>query len=63
MKIVHTEVNDLKGDIKVMNTKIESLDKRLDDATKSQNSWFMVLGFLAAAVPIAVAIVQHFVGH
>ena len=63
MKIVHADINDLKGDMKVMNAKIENLDKRLDDVTKSQNGWFMVLGFLAAAVPIAVAIVQHFVEH
>ena len=62
IKNVHSEINDLKGDMKVINSKIESLDKRLDDVTKSQNGWFMVLGFLIAAVPIAVAVVQHFMG-
>ena len=62
MKVVHLEINNLKGDMKVMNTKIENLDKRFDDFTKSQNSWFMVLGFLIAAVPIAIATLQYFVG-
>ena len=62
MKNVHSEISDLKGDMRVMNAKIENLDKRLDDVTKSQNGWFMVLGFLIAAVPIVVAVFQHFVG-
>ena len=64
------DFTEVKGEIKTLNARLDGVDKRfdgmdkqLDDMTKTQNGWFMVLGFLVAAVPVAVAIVQHFVGH
>ena len=62
LKNIHIEINDLKGDLKVINARIDNMDKRFDDFAKSQNGWFMTIGFLVAAVPIAIAIVQHFIG-
>ena len=63
------DVAEVKGEIKTLNARIDgvdkrldSMDKRLDDMTKTQNGWFMVLGFLVTAVPIALAVIQHFVG-
>ncbi|MBR2207220.1 MAG: hypothetical protein IJ859_00250 [Synergistaceae bacterium] len=54
---------ELKGDINTLSARADGIDKRLDDMNNSQNKWFMVLGFLVAAVPIAVAVVQNFIGH
>ena len=53
---------ELSGEIKTLSARVDGIDKRLDDMNKSQNGWFMVLGFLVAAVPVAIAVVQHFVG-
>ena len=41
--------------------RIDSVEKRIDDLHHSQNIWFAVLGFFAAAVPVAIAIVQHII--
>ena len=64
------DVTEIKGEIKTLNARIDGvdkrldgMDKRLDDMTKTQNGWFMVLGFLATVVPIAVTVVQYFVRH
>ena len=40
---------------------MDGMDKRLDDMNKAQNGWFMVLGLLVTAVPIAVAVIQYFI--
>ena len=63
MKSVKSEIGELKGDVKTLFARVDGIDKRLDDMNSSQNKWFMVLGFLVAAVPIAIAVVQHFIGH
>ena len=48
------------------NERITGLEKRFDDMKESQNKWFTVFGilFTAAAIiaPVAVAVVQHFMG-
>ena len=41
--------------------RIDSVEKRIDDLHHSQNIWFAVLGFFAAAVPVAIAIIQHII--
>ena len=62
MKNVTSEIGELKGDVKTLSARVDGIDKRLDDMNSSQNKWFMVLGFLVAAVPIAIAVIQHFIG-
>ena len=52
---------ELKGDIHSLCMCIDGIDKRIDDIHQSQNKWFMLLGFLIAAVPVAIAIVQSFI--
>ena len=48
------------------NERITGLEKRFDDMKEYQNKWFAVFGilFTAAAIiaPVAVAVVQHFMG-
>ena len=48
------------------NERITGLEKRFDDMKEYQNKWFTVFGilFTAAAIiaPVAVAVVQHFMG-
>ena len=44
------------------NTRIDDTNKRIDDMNASQNKWFMLFGILMTVVPIAVAIIQSFVG-
>ena len=60
------DVTEVKGEVKTLNARIDGvdkrldgMDKRLDDMTKAQHGWFMVLGFLATTVPIAVTVVQY----
>ena len=64
------ELIEVKGEVKTLNARIDgvdkrldSMDKRLDDMAKTQNGWFMVLGFLVTVVPIAVTVIQYFVRH
>ncbi|MBR2208654.1 MAG: hypothetical protein IJ859_07610 [Synergistaceae bacterium] len=61
MKDVRSDVGDLKGEMKTLSVRVDSVEKRLDDMNNSQNKWFMVLSFLVAAVPIAIAIIQNFI--
>ena len=62
MKSVRSEISELKGDVKTLSARVDGIDKRLDDMNSSQNKWFMVLSFLVAAVPVAIAIIQHLTG-
>lgn len=41
------------------NNRIDNVEKRIDDLHHSHNIWFAILGFFAAAVPVAIAIVQY----
>ena len=52
---LHSEVNNLNGDVRTLGTRLDGMDRRIDDIHQSQNKWFMLLGFLIAAVPIAIA--------
>ena len=61
-------VTEVRGEIRTLNARIDGMDKRmdgmdkrLDDMNKAQNGWFMVLGLLVTAVPIAVAVIQYFI--
>ncbi|MBQ9564540.1 MAG: hypothetical protein IJU98_03030, partial [Synergistaceae bacterium] len=59
------DVAELKGDVKALNVRMDGFDKqmegvnrRIDDLSQSQNKWFLLLGILVAAVPVAVALIQ-----
>ena len=61
IRVLHSEVNDIKSDVRTLDTRIDGTDRRIDDIHQSQNKWFMLLGFLITAVPVAIAIVQSFI--
>ena len=61
IRVLHSEVNDIKSDVRTLDTRIDGIDRRIDDIHQSQNKWFMLLGFLITAVPVAIVIIQSFI--
>ena len=63
---MRAEISDIRGEIKILHTEIKATNDRFDDMKEYQNKWFTVFGilFTAAAIiaPVAVAVVQHFMG-
>ena len=58
MNDLRVEVNSMKVEFR---TRMDGMDRRIDDIQASQNKWFTLLGLLVAAVPIAIAVVQSLV--
>lgn len=52
-------INDVKGDVKALNARVDGIDERLDDLRESQNKWFTLFGILIILVPIAVEIISR----
>ena len=54
-------IDSLDKRIDSLDKRIDSLDKRISDMHQTMSLWFTVLGLLAVAVPIAVAVIETFV--
>ena len=47
-----------KGEVNAITTRMNGIEKRIDDLQGNQTKWFTVLGILIAAVPVAIALIQ-----
>ena len=54
-------INGTNDRVDSLDKRIDSLDKRISDMHQTMSLWFTVLGLLAVAVPIAVAVIETFV--
>ncbi len=53
-------INGTNDRVDSLDKRIDSLDKRISDMHQTMSLWFTVLGLLAVAVPIAVAVIETF---
>lgn len=58
---IRTDIREMQGENRLLSTRLDGLEKRIDDMNANQSKWFTLLGVLVAAVPIAIAIIQNFV--
>ena len=61
VKNMRVEISDLKGEVRTLGTRLDGMDRRIDDIHNSQNKWFTLLGLLITIVPIAIAIIQSII--
>ena len=57
---IRTDIREMQGENRLLSTRLDGLEKRIDDMNANQSKWFTLLGVLVAAVPIAIAIIQNF---
>lgn len=57
---IRSEINELKGENRVITARLDSVEKRIDDMHASQSKWFTLFGVLITGVPIVIALIQHF---
>ena len=57
---IRSEIRELAGESRVLTARLDSVEKRIDDMHASQSKWFTLFGVLITAVPIVIAVIQHF---